>query len=92
MCLNISCTYAILIEYTELVGDKKLIEELKEYIKIMINLFKTVELSMQPITLGHYVEYLSERVCSTRRASSFISLLQYSYAQHIDNAKRKSFE
>ena len=51
-------------------------------------MFKSADFNRQAITLGHYVEFLSERICSTRRASTFISLIHQAYTMHINNAKK----
>mmetsp|Transcript_34957 Transcript_34957/g.65240 ORF Transcript_34957/g.65240 Transcript_34957/m.65240 type:complete len:525 (+) Transcript_34957:111-1685(+) len=70
-------------KYDELIGDEALIKDVKAYIASMMELLKAADFAVQPVTMGLYLEFLSERVCSTHRASSFISLLHHAYAQHI---------
>lgn len=80
---HIYCVCQLCAEYTELVGEEMLIRDIKDYIKTVIKLLKSADYVLQPVTMGLFLEYLSERVCSTHRASSFIKLLQHTYAQHI---------
>ena len=70
-----------------MVGEDDLIKDLRDYIKIVLNAIKTADISFQPITLGHYLEFLSERVCSTVRSASFITLLKHAYSLHIIGAQ-----
>jgi hypothetical protein len=77
------------IKYKEYVGDDdtQLIEEIKIYTKSLIKVFKTADFHIQPIVMGLYLEFLSERVCSTSRASTFVSLLQHTYRRHTSGAR-----
>lgn len=70
------------IRFQEVIGDKNLVKSIKAYIEDSVSILRNSDILFQPMTLGYYLEFLSERICSSSRSSAFITLVQKAYENH----------